>query len=57
MEEKIERVDNMISLLHLEKCKDTIVGDSLIKGIFRWRKKKIICWNGNDYESINYIFR
>ena len=41
MEEKMKRVDNMISLLHLEKCKDTIVGDSLMKGISGGEKKRL----------------
>ena len=40
-EEKMERVENMINLLHLEKCQDTIVGDSLIKGISGGERKRL----------------
>ena len=31
----------MISILHLEKCKDTIVGDSIIKGISGGERKRL----------------
>ena len=40
-EEKINRVNEMISILHLEKCKDTIVGDSIIKGISGGERKRL----------------
>ena len=34
-------VNEMISILHLEKCKDTIIGDSILKGIFGSERKKL----------------
>ena len=40
-EEKINKVDYMISILHLENCKDTIIGDSIIKGISGGEKKRL----------------
>ena len=41
IEEKKEIVDKMISTLHLEKCKDTIVGDSILKGISGGERKRL----------------
>ena len=41
IEEKINRVNEMISILHLENCKDTIVGDSIIKGISGGERKRL----------------
>ena len=41
IEEKKKIVDKMISTLHLEKCKDTIVGDSIIKGISGGERKRL----------------
>ena len=41
IEEKKEIVDKMISTLHLEKCKDTIVGDSTLKGISGGERKRL----------------
>ena len=40
-EEKLNIVNEMISILHLEKCKDTIVGDSIIKGISGGERKRL----------------
>lgn len=40
-EEKENKVNEMISLLHLENCKDTIVGDSLSKGISGGERKRL----------------
>ena len=40
-EEKMNRVNEMISILHLENCKDTIVGDSLTKGISGGERKRL----------------
>ena len=40
-EEKVNIVNEMISILHLEKCKDTIVGDSIIKGISGGERKRL----------------
>ena len=40
-EEKMIRVNEMISILHLENCKDTIVGDSLTKGISGGERKRL----------------
>ena len=41
IEEKKKIVDKMISTLHLEKCKDTIVGDSILKGISGGERKRL----------------
>ena len=41
IEEKKNIVDKMISTLHLEKCKDTIVGDSTLKGISGGERKRL----------------
>ena len=41
IEEKKEIVDKMISTLHLENCKDTIVGDSILKGISGGERKRL----------------
>ena len=41
IEEKKKIVDKMISTLHLEKCKDTIVGDSTLKGISGGERKRL----------------
>ena len=41
IEEKKNIVDKMISTLHLEKCKDTIVGDSILKGISGGERKRL----------------
>ena len=40
-EEKMNKVNEMISILHLENCKDTIVGDSLTKGISGGERKRL----------------
>ena len=40
-EEKMNRVNEMISILHLENCKDTVVGDSLTKGISGGERKRL----------------
>ena len=40
-EEKKNKVNEMINLLHLEKCQDTIVGDSLTKGISGGERKRL----------------
>ena len=40
-EEKENKVNEMITLLHLENCKDTIVGDSLTKGISGGERKRL----------------
>ena len=40
-EEKINKVNEMITLLHLENCKDTLVGDSLSKGISGGERKRL----------------
>ncbi len=39
-EQKMAKVDEMISMLNLEKCKDTIVGDVNIKGISGGERKR-----------------
>lgn len=39
--EKMNRVNNMISLLHLENCKDSIIGNSLVKGISGGERKRL----------------
>jgi ATP-binding cassette subfamily G (WHITE) protein 1 len=39
-EYKQERVDKLITLLNLEKCKNTIVGDTNIKGISGGERKR-----------------
>ncbi len=39
--EKENKVNEMISLLHLKNCKDTIVGDSLSKGISGGERKRL----------------
>ena len=41
IEEKKNIVDKMISTLHLENCKDTIVGDSILKGISGGERKRL----------------
>ena len=41
IEEKKKIVDKMISTLHLENCKDTIVGDSILKGISGGERKRL----------------
>ena len=40
-EEKINKVNEMITLLHLESCKDTLVGDSLSRGISGGERKRL----------------
>ena len=40
-EDKMKIVNEMISILHLEKCKDTIVGDSTLKGISGGERKRL----------------
>lgn len=40
MTEKLARVDATIKLLNLEKCADTIVGDSILKGISGGERKR-----------------
>ena len=40
-EDKENKVNEMITLLHLENCKDTIVGDSLSKGISGGERKRL----------------
>ena len=40
-EEKMNRVNEMITSLHLENCKNTIVGDSLSKGISGGERKRL----------------
>ena len=40
-EEKLIKVNDMINLLHLENCKDTIVGNSLKKGISGGERKRL----------------
>ena len=39
--EKLDKVEYMISILHLENCKDTIIGDSIIKGISGGERKRL----------------
>ena len=40
-EEKINKVNEMITLLHLENCKETLVGDSLSRGISGGERKRL----------------
>ena len=40
-EEKLNKVNYMISILHLENCKITIIGDSIIKGISGGERKRL----------------
>jgi ATP-binding cassette subfamily G (WHITE) protein 1 len=39
-EDKARRVEDLISLLRLEKCADTLVGSTLIKGISGGERKR-----------------
>ena len=40
-QEKMNKVNEMIKLLHLEQCENTIVGDSLSKGISGGERKRL----------------
>lgn len=41
MEQKIKKVENLITDLGLEKCADTIIGNSFIKGISGGERKRV----------------
>lgn len=40
VEQKMKKVDEMIDMLNLDKCKDTLVGDVNIKGISGGERKR-----------------
>ena len=66
-QEKAQRVEGMIDLLNLRKAADTIVGDSIKKGISGGERKRTAMGklivdmdafrNGNDYKPKRLVFR
>ena len=40
LDEKTKRVSDLLSLLRLEKCADTIIGSSMVKGISGGERKR-----------------
>jgi len=40
LEDKLQRVDNVLKLLHLEKCADTVIGNALVKGVSGGERKR-----------------